>query len=57
MYMLGLLLALLYAVPVLNLLVPVLSGLAYTHFGLAELARLRRSAIPRVSAAELPLLG
>lgn len=41
MYALGLLLALLYFVPLLNLLVPVLSGLAFTHFGLAELARLR----------------
>jgi CysZ protein len=43
MYVLGLLLALLYAVPVLNLLVPVLSGLAFTHFGLVELAKLRAS--------------
>lgn len=42
MYVLGALLALLYYVPLLNLLVPVLSGLAFTHFGLAELARLRR---------------
>lgn len=41
MYVLGLLLALLYVVPLLNLMVPVLSGLAFTHFGLAELARLR----------------
>ncbi len=43
MYVLGLLLALLYYVPLLNLLVPVLSGLAFTHFGLAELQKLRRS--------------
>ena len=43
MYVLGLLLALLYVVPLLNLMVPVLSGLAFTHFGLAELARLRSS--------------
>ena len=42
MYVLGLLLAVLYYVPLLNLLVPVLSGLAFTHFGLAELARLRQ---------------
>ena len=42
MYALGALLALLYYVPLLNLMVPVLSGLAFTHFGLAELARLRR---------------
>jgi len=41
MYVLGFFLALLYYVPFLNLLVPVLSGLAFTHFGLAELARLR----------------
>ena len=43
MYVLGMLLALFYYVPLLNLLVPVLSGLAFTHFGLAELARLRGS--------------
>ncbi len=43
MYMLGLLLALLYYVPLLNLMVPVLSGLAFTHFGLAELARRRQA--------------
>lgn len=42
MYVLGFLLAMLYYVPVFNLLVPILSGLAFTHFGLAELARLRR---------------
>ena len=41
MYVLGFMLALLYYVPLLNLLVPVLSGLAFTHFGLAALARLR----------------
>lgn len=41
MYVLGLLLGLLYYVPLLNLMVPVVSGLAFTHFGLAELARLR----------------
>ncbi len=40
-YVLGILLALLYYVPLMNLLVPLLSGLAYAHFGLAELARLR----------------
>ena len=45
MYMLGLLLALLYYVPLLNLLVPVLSGLAFAHFGLAELARLRQDGV------------
>ena len=41
MYVLGMLLSLLYLVPVLNLLVPVLSGLAFTHFGLARLSELR----------------
>jgi len=41
MYVLGLLLALLYYVPLLNLLVPVLSGLAFAHFCLARLAELR----------------
>lgn len=42
MYVLGALLGVLYFVPLLNLLVPVLSGLAFTHFGLARLAELRR---------------
>jgi len=42
LYLLGALMGVLYYVPLLNLLVPVLSGLAFTHFGLAELARLRR---------------
>ena len=42
MYLLGALLALLYYVPLLNLMVPVLSGLAFTHFGLARLAELRK---------------
>jgi CysZ protein len=41
MYVLGMLLALLYVVPVFNLLVPVFSGLAFTHFGLARLAAMR----------------
>ena len=44
MYMLGFLLALLYYVPLLNLLVPVVSGLAFTHFGLARLAEMRGEA-------------
>lgn len=43
LFLLGLALAALYAVPVLNLLVPVLSGLAFTHLCLGELARLRQS--------------
>jgi CysZ protein len=42
LYALGLLLALLYYVPILNLVAPVVSGLAYTHFCLSELERLRR---------------
>jgi len=41
LFLLGLLLAFFYAVPVFNLLVPVLSALAFTHFCLGELARLR----------------
>lgn len=41
MYLLGLMLACLYFVPLVNLLVPVLSGLAFTHFGLARLSELR----------------
>ncbi len=41
MYVLGLLLALLYYVPVINPLVPLLSGLAFAHFGLAQLRELR----------------
>jgi CysZ protein len=42
LFLLGAALAVLYFVPLLNLLVPVLSGLAFTHFGLARLAELRR---------------
>jgi len=45
MYVLGALLALLYYVPLLNLMVPVLSGLAFTHFGLARLAELREPGV------------
>lgn len=41
LYVLGFALAALYYVPLFNLLVPTLSGLAFTHFCLAELARLR----------------
>jgi hypothetical protein len=44
LYALGLALAALYYVPIINLLVPVLSGLAFTHLCLAELARLRQGA-------------
>jgi CysZ protein len=41
LYVLGLLLSLLYYVPFVNFVAPVIAGLAFTHFGLAELARLR----------------
>ena len=41
LFTLGLLLAMLYAIPIVNLAVPVLSGLAFTHLCLAELERLR----------------
>jgi hypothetical protein len=42
LYLLGLLLAGLYYVPLVNLVAPVFSGLAFTHFCLAELAVLRQ---------------
>jgi uncharacterized protein involved in cysteine biosynthesis len=42
LYALGLALAALYFVPIVNLLVPVLSGLAFTHLCLAELESLRQ---------------
>lgn len=46
LFALGFLLAMLYTIPFVNLAVPVLSGLAFTHLCLAELARLReRSAV------------
>lgn len=41
LYGLGLALSVLYYVPLVNLVAPVLSGLAYTHLCLAELGRLR----------------
>ena len=43
LFLLGLVLALFYAIPIFNLLVPVLSALAFTHLCLAELARLRNA--------------
>ena len=49
LYLLGLALALLLYVPVVNLIAPVLSGLAFTHFCLDELARLRQKGAPRDS--------
>jgi hypothetical protein len=42
LFLLGLALALMYAIPIVNLAVPVLSGLAFTHLCLAELARIRQ---------------
>lgn len=42
LYLLGLLLAGLYYLPFVNLIAPVVSGLAFTHFCLEELARMRR---------------
>ncbi|MGH8700453.1 MAG: EI24 domain-containing protein, partial [Burkholderiales bacterium] len=47
LYALGLALAVLYSVPLVNLLVPMLSGLAFTHLCLGELARLRQSSVAR----------
>jgi len=41
LFLLGILLSLLLYVPLVNLLVPVLSALAFTHYGLARLARMR----------------
>ncbi len=42
--LMGLLLAFLYYVPLVNLLVPALSALAFTHLCLGELSRLRQKA-------------
>jgi CysZ protein len=44
LYALGLLLALLYFIPFVNLIAPVVSGLAFTHFCLGELRSLREKA-------------
>jgi CysZ protein len=49
LYLLGLLLAGLYYLPFVNLVAPVVSGLAFTHFCLDELARYRRQAVIRDS--------
>jgi uncharacterized protein involved in cysteine biosynthesis len=43
LYLLGLLLAFVYYIPLVNLAAPVLSALAFTHFCLAELARFRET--------------
>jgi uncharacterized protein involved in cysteine biosynthesis len=45
LYLLGLLLSIALWVPFVNLAVPVLSALAFTHLGLAELARLRQRSV------------
>lgn len=45
LYLLGLILALLHFVPVLNLISPIYTGLVYIHFGLAALQRLRLQAL------------
>jgi hypothetical protein len=45
LYLLGLLLAALYYVPFVNLVAPVFSGLAFTHFCLGELARFRSASL------------
>lgn len=46
LYALGFLLALLYYVPFVNLAAPVVSGLAFTHFCLAELSQSRSGSRP-----------
>ncbi len=47
LYGLGLLLSALYYVPFVNLVAPVLTGLAFTHFCLGELAVLRHEPVPQ----------
>jgi len=42
LFLMGLVLALFYYMPLLNLLVPVLSALAFTHLCLGELSRIRQ---------------
>jgi uncharacterized protein involved in cysteine biosynthesis len=49
LFLLGILISLLLYVPVVNLLVPVLSGLAFTHFCLERLARERNYQIKTIS--------
>jgi uncharacterized protein involved in cysteine biosynthesis len=44
LFLLGFALALLFYVPLVNLVAPVLSGLAFTHYCLDELERLRQPA-------------
>lgn len=43
-FLLGVLVALLYTLPLVNLFAPVIGGLAFTHFALARLAALRTGA-------------
>lgn len=45
-FLLGLLVVLLHAVPLVNLFAPLAGGLAFTHFSLARLEQLRRSGAP-----------
>jgi CysZ protein len=45
LFALGLVLAGLYYIPLVNLMVPVLSGLAFTHLCLSELERLRQQGV------------
>jgi len=44
LFLMGLLLALLFYVPLVNIVVPVFSALAYTHLCLGELSRIRQRA-------------
>ena len=48
-FMLGVLVALLYTVPLVNLFAPVLGGLAFTHFALRRLALLREARLDKKS--------
>lgn len=52
LFLLGVFLSLLLYVPLVNLLVPVLSGLAFTHLCLGALARLRQEAHPVTIAGD-----
>jgi hypothetical protein len=49
LYLLGLVLALLHFVPVLNLVSPVYTALAYIHYSLVKLQRLREQPLPAVA--------
>ena len=56
MYTLGALLGALYYVPLVNLLVPVLSGLAFAHFGLARLSELELGKVKGTKSTEYECL-